>query len=128
MMRKLIYVAGPISKGDITHNVARAEDAMLVLMKAGFSVINPMLTCWAGAARAMADHPQRIVVGPEAAGHGGFRDLTHAEWIANCLPMVNVADAVLRLPGESTGADQECAYARHIGIPVYHTVEEVLCL
>jgi hypothetical protein len=35
------------------------------------------------------------------------------------------ADAVLRLPGESTGADQDVAIARERGIPVYHALEQV---
>ena len=34
-------------------------------------------------------------------------------------------DAVLRLPGESTGADQDVAIAEQRGIPVYHRVEEI---
>lgn len=34
-------------------------------------------------------------------------------------------DAVLRLPGESTGADQDVAIARRRGLPVYHRVEEI---
>jgi hypothetical protein len=34
-------------------------------------------------------------------------------------------DAVLRLPGESTGADQDVAIARRRGLPVYHTLAEI---
>jgi len=34
-------------------------------------------------------------------------------------------DAVLRLPGESTGADQDVAIATSRGLPVYHDVAEV---
>jgi hypothetical protein len=34
-------------------------------------------------------------------------------------------DAVLRLPGESTGADQDVAIARERGIPVYFDVDEI---
>jgi hypothetical protein len=34
-------------------------------------------------------------------------------------------DAVLRLPGDSTGADQDVAIANDRGIPVYHRVEEI---
>ena len=34
-------------------------------------------------------------------------------------------DAVLRLPGESKGADQDVAIANSRGIPVYHALEEV---
>ena len=34
-------------------------------------------------------------------------------------------DAVLRLPGESTGADQDVAIARGRGLPVYHQIEDI---
>lgn len=34
-------------------------------------------------------------------------------------------DGVLRLPGESRGADQDVAIARERGIPVWHAVEEI---
>ncbi|MFF0622236.1 DUF4406 domain-containing protein [Streptomyces sp. NPDC004296] len=34
-------------------------------------------------------------------------------------------DAVLRLPGDSVGADQDVATARRRGLPVYHDVTEI---
>ncbi|PZR51779.1 DUF4406 domain-containing protein [Xylanimonas oleitrophica] len=34
-------------------------------------------------------------------------------------------DAVLRLPGESRGADQDVAIAQRLGLPVYHDVAEI---
>ncbi|WP_182876304.1 DUF4406 domain-containing protein [Microbispora sp. H10670] len=34
-------------------------------------------------------------------------------------------DAVLRLPGDSTGADQDVAIARRRGLPVYHDADEI---
>ncbi|MFI0986297.1 hypothetical protein [Streptomyces exfoliatus] len=34
-------------------------------------------------------------------------------------------DAVLRLPGDSAGADQDVAAARRRGLPVYHDVAEI---
>lgn len=34
-------------------------------------------------------------------------------------------DAVLRLPGESAGADQDVAIARQRGLPVYYRLEDV---
>jgi len=35
------------------------------------------------------------------------------------------ADAVLRLPGESKGADQDVAIARERGLPVYTSLEQI---
>jgi hypothetical protein len=34
-------------------------------------------------------------------------------------------DAVLRLPGASTGADQDVRIAEERGLPVYHRVEDI---
>jgi hypothetical protein len=34
-------------------------------------------------------------------------------------------DAVLRLPGESVGADNDVAIARERGLPVYHRLEDI---
>ena len=41
------------------------------------------------------------------------------------LPWVAVADALLRLPGESLGADLEVARAEAIGIPVFATIADL---
>jgi hypothetical protein len=40
------------------------------------------------------------------------------EWLKCC-------DAVLRLPGESTGADREVALAKELGIPVYYSIADI---
>ncbi len=34
-------------------------------------------------------------------------------------------DAVLRIPGESKGADQDVRIARERGLPIFHSVEEI---
>lgn len=39
--------------------------------------------------------------------------------------LLRQCDAVLRLPGESTGADQDVAIARERGLPVYYRIEDV---
>jgi hypothetical protein len=40
------------------------------------------------------------------------------EWLAVC-------DCVLRLPGESKGADAEVKFAQEIGKPVYYSIAEL---
>jgi hypothetical protein len=40
-------------------------------------------------------------------------------WVRRC-------DAVLRLPGASSGADREVALAERLGLPVFGSVDEVL--
>ena len=41
------------------------------------------------------------------------------------LPWVAVADALLRLPGESVGADIEVGEARRLGIPVFAAIADL---
>lgn len=108
--RLRVYVAGPISKGDLRENIKQARQAGDRLLKAGFAPYVPHLTCyWAG------DTPEVLPSGT-----------THEDWMGLDLPWVAVADAVLRLPGESPGADQEVAFAKELGIPVYMDVEELI--
>ncbi len=44
-------------------------------------------------------------------------------WLDLDLAWLEVADAVLRLPGASEGADEECRLAAKRGIPVYDAIE-----
>lgn len=139
---KVAYIAGPIRKGNIWHNVGQADDAMLELMQAGFAVINPILSCWAGAAsqhqksvdippNTMLEFPRdgKFVfdpVGvPHPLAHGLFRDLGAEPWLTMDLELVKRSDAVLRLPGESSGADGEVAHAESLGIPVFHSIGDL---
>ncbi|MGO1052663.1 DUF4406 domain-containing protein [Crossiella sp. CA198] len=39
--------------------------------------------------------------------------------------LLHHCDAVLRLPGESKGADQDVAIAQQRGLPVYHRIEDI---
>lgn len=125
---KLIYLAGAITRGDTTYNVAQADDAMLSLMRSGFAVVNPMLSCYAGAARSCRDRSgiEPFFFDPDPKAHGGFRDIPHAAWLAMDCAIVERCDAVLRLPGESAGADVETAHADSLGIPVFHSLSAVL--
>ncbi len=109
-MRTKVYIASPISKGDLAHNIQQAVGAGSALIKAGYAPLVPQLSCfWDGC--------------PPKALPGGF---THEDWLGIDLPYVFVSDAVLRLPGESKGADMETALAEQAGIPVLHSVEDVL--
>lgn len=76
----------------------------VVLINSGFAVLNPMLTML---------HPDAW-------------NIPHRAWLENDLPWVAVSDVVLRLPGESTGADEETAFAESLGVPVVYLYEELL--
>lgn len=105
-MRPIVYISGPITLGDRNWNVYQAFDAQRKLMDAGFSTINPMAsTCF-----------------PFAWERGYDADV----WMDCDYPLVAASAAVLRLPGESAGADLEVAYATDANIRVYHDLEQLV--
>lgn len=98
-----IYVAGPYSLGNREANVRDAIDAGTSLLALGHAPLVPHLNhYW----NQRAPHPE-------------------ATWLALDRAWLAVADAVLRLPGLSAGADEECALATRLGLPVYVDLGQV---
>jgi hypothetical protein len=118
--RPVVYVAGPISKGDLPLNVMRANAAGLALLKAGLAPVVPHGSCFWGN-KAIWDDAS-IGLSPEALPAG----TTHEEWVGADIEIVRRCDAVLRLPGESAGADREVEAAIWHGLPVFHSLQSVL--
>jgi hypothetical protein len=116
--KKVVYVAGPISKGPLCENIFRACKAGMELLKAGVSPHVPHLTCYMG----QVFHLGSDAVLPEVLPSG----TVHEDWYGMDLLIVDRCDAVLRLSGESRGADLEVARAKERGIPVFETVEAVI--
>jgi hypothetical protein len=137
-VRKRIYIACPISKPandpGLRANIGQADDAMLALMLAGFSPFNPALSTYAGGCGLVVTTDEGVVcdsfptVGATAhpGANGPFRELSHADWLDMDFAWVAASDAVLRLPGESKGADMETAFAVERGIPVFHSVADLV--
>jgi hypothetical protein len=103
-MIRCVYVAGPLTGGDMLDNVRNAVEAGDRLVKSGFAPLVPHLCVLA----------HWICPRP------------YESWMAQDLAWVGNADAVLRLPGESSGADREVAHARKNGIPVFDSVEALV--
>jgi hypothetical protein len=113
----LILIAGPYASGTdgdpalMAQNLKRLEQAAWPIFKAGHV---PMIGEW--------------VALPvlESAGASGPADPLAAEVLYPVAQrLLQHCDAVLRLPGESRGADQDVAIARHRGIPVYYSLHEI---
>ena len=99
-----VYIAGPYTKGDVVINVREAIITGDVLRSVGFSPFIPHLThFW-------------HMLKPHGIQYWYDYDM---EWLSKC-------DALIRLPGESTGADAEEARARKLGIPVFYTADDLL--
>lgn len=122
-MKKLrIYIAGPISKGDMLHNVRQADEAFFKLLKAGFAPWCPHWSVFAGSICRPYQFDGHEIAYASPCPPG----TTHADWMGVDLPWVECADAVLGLPGESVEADAEVRHANTHGIPVFSTVEQVI--
>jgi|GEM_PF-1130927 len=92
-----IYIAGPYTKGDTARNIRVMLDAAQWVVDIGAHPFVPLLShFWEMV------HPNPYEV-----------------WMRWCLSWVRRCDAVLRLPGESSGADREVALAEELGIPVF---------
>ncbi len=120
---KRVYLAGPISKGDLAHNINQASEAFARLALAGLSPLCPQWSAFSGGAHwSHFGDVVRVEGVATATGCG----LSHADWLRVDLLWVAVCDAVLRLPGESVGAEQETAFAKMNGIPVFTDERELL--
>lgn len=96
-----VYIAGPITKGDQLANVGRAIDMANELLDLGFVPFCP--------------HPSAFLQ--------MRRPRTHADWLDYDKRWLSECDCILRLPGESIGADMEQAWAADLGLPVFTSIE-----
>ncbi len=102
--RKRVYISGPMTIGKWEENIRQAEEAAKRLRDVGFSVLCPQLT-------------------GKMTGHS---KIPHDVWIENDLSWVECAELILRISGESRGADAECNHAKSFSIPIYHNIEELI--
>ncbi len=126
MSRPVIYIAGPIRKGNLLNNVRQADAAMGALIRAGFAPINPMLSVYAGCATDDQNTLAPYGVWAPADPLAKLAGVTADDWLGMDLALVAVSDAVLRLPGESVGADGEVAHAKSKGIPVFENLTDLI--
>jgi nucleoside 2-deoxyribosyltransferase len=98
-----VYVASPYTLGDVAVNVKRQIDAVDELMNKGFAPFAPLYS-----------HFQHMI-----------HPRSYQDWIKVDLEWVKVCDCVLRLEGESSGADGEVKLAKELNIPVYYSFDEL---
>jgi hypothetical protein len=114
----LILIAGPYRSGTndnpdlMKKNLRRLEDVALPLFRAGHI---PMIGEWVAL-------PLMDVGGSKKVGDSVYNEIAYP--VAERL--LTKCDAVLRLPGESKGADQDVKIARARGLKVYYSLEDVL--
>ncbi|WP_461163952.1 DUF4406 domain-containing protein [Arthrobacter sp. R4-81] len=113
----MILIAGPYRSGTrddpdlLRRNLSRLEQVAWPIFKAGHL---PMIGEW---------------VALPVLGSAGVEDLSDPIAGQVMYPtaerLLQRCDAVLRLAGESRGADQDVAIARDRGIPVYYSLDEI---
>ncbi len=116
----LVYICGPISKGDLLHNIQQADAAFFALLRSGIPAICPHWNVYSGGA--MRDPDSDEVYAVAGAAPNGT---TAQNWYGLDLQIVKRCGAVLRLPGESVGADLEVKCAEEHGIPVFYALVDV---
>jgi len=106
-MRSKVYISHAITtpQPSRTYNWYIAVEVYRRLILAGYSVFCPALSM---------NCPDNMLI-------------DHATWLEQDLPWVAASDMVLRLPGESKGADMETEFARERGIPVL-SPSDFICL
>lgn len=110
----LILIAGPYRSGTsgdpaaIAANLERLEQAAAPIHRRGHI---PMIGEWVAL-------PTLRGLSPEEAAETDVMYETADRLLQHC-------DAVLRLPGDSSGADNDVRIARERGLPVYHSIDEI---
>ncbi|HVW15969.1 MAG TPA: DUF4406 domain-containing protein [Mucilaginibacter sp.] len=113
-----ILIAGPYRSGTnddpvlMQQNLDRLNAVALQIFRAGHT---PLIGEWLAL-------PLLQAAGSKSPGDETYQEISYPvahRIIAKC-------DAILRIPGESKGADQDIEVARRLGIRVYYGLEEIL--
>jgi hypothetical protein len=102
-MKMYIYVAGPYSKGDVAENVRTAIHQGDYISRLGHYPYIPHFT-----------HFWHMLIPHE-----------YEFWMAQDFKWLERCDAILRLPGESSGADREVEHAKSLGLTVFTSVFDI---
>jgi hypothetical protein len=113
----LILIAGPYASGTngdpdlMRRNLTTLEEAAWPIFQAGHI---PMIGEWVA-----------LPILTSAGASGPSDPLAQQVKYPTASRLLQHCDAVLRLPGESKGADQDVAIARERGLPVYTSLTEI---
>jgi hypothetical protein len=114
---KIILIAGPYRSGTsddpalMHRNLERLQEAAWPIFAAGHI---PMIGEWAA-----------LPVLASAGASGPLDPMATQVMYPTAERLLQHCSAVLRLPGASTGVDQDVAIARERGLPVYYHLQDV---
>lgn len=113
----MILIAGPYASGTggdealMQRNLERLQEAAWPIFQAGHV---PMIGEWVA-----------LPVLQSAGASGPNDPLAQQVMYPTAERLLQRCDAVLRLPGDSRGADQDVAIATALGLPIYRDLAEV---
>ncbi|MFN8376939.1 MAG: DUF4406 domain-containing protein [Anaerolineae bacterium] len=113
----MILIAGPYRSGTgddpdkMAANLRRLEQASYPIFQAGHV---PMIGEWVAL-------PIWNVAGGSKVGDALYDEILHP----TAGRLIERCDAILRLEGESKGADNDVKLAKERGIPVYYSIDEI---
>lgn len=99
-----VYIAGPYSKGDTAINVRNAMELASQLIESGFNPYCPHLSHFLHLHR-----PQK-----------------YQKWLDIDLEWLDCCDYIIRLEGESNGADFEVEHFLKQGKVVFYSIDELI--
>jgi hypothetical protein len=100
---KTVYIASPYTKGDVAINVRTSFLAAEAIRALG---LLPFCPLWTHFWHFLSPHE-------------------YTYWTTMDIEWLEICDCLLRLPGESSGADYEVSYMKSQGKPVYYSVDEI---
>ncbi len=103
MKKTKVYIASPYTKGDVAVNVKRQLDCYDELLDLGFIPFAPLYSHFQHMA-----HPR-----------------PYEQWMEIDFVWLEVCDCLLRLDGESSGADREVKFAEENNIKVFYNINDL---
>ena len=113
-----ILVAGPYRSGTnddpalMQQNLEKLESAALTLFRAGHI---PLIGEWLAL-------PLLKMAGSKKPGDEIYQEISYP--VAHRL--ITKCDAILRMEGQSSGADNDVKVAQQLGLPVYYHIEDII--
>ncbi len=98
-----VYIASPYTIGDVAMNVRNQLNMVHLLMNKGFCPFAPLYS-----------HFQHL-----------YLPRPYQDWLAVDIEWIKVCNCLLRLPGESKGADLEVGVALDRKMPVFTSVSNL---
>jgi Domain of unknown function (DUF4406) len=99
-----VYIASPYTVGDVAVNVKRQLDCADELMNLGFIPFVPLYS-----------HFQHLI-----------HPRPYDDWLKLDFEWLPTCDCILRLSGESKGADKEVQYATELNKPIFYSINELI--